>query len=176
MANDCDLREVANLLRPYIARRVGPGDADDVLQDVLQRVYESVRAIDDDVRYTAWLHRIAHNAVIDHHRRQRRAAAKHEALAAEPSNADPDRHEGDEHLAPFMSHFVDQLPLPYREAIRLTEIDRLSMSEAAAREAVSLSAMKSRVQRGRRLLRELFEGCCEIALDARGRVIDVASK
>jgi len=32
--------------------------------------------------------------------------------------------------------------------------------------------MKSRVQRGRAKLREAFDDCCHIALDARGRVID----
>ena len=36
---------------------------------------------------------------------------------------------------------------------------------------ISLSAMKSRVQRGREQLREAFEDCCRIALDARGRVV-----
>ena len=42
---------------------------------------------------------------------------------------------------------------------------------AADMMGVSLSGMKSRVQRGREKLRELLEDCCEIALDARGRVI-----
>ena len=37
--------------------------------------------------------------------------------------------------------------------------------------AVSLSGMKSRVQRGRVRLRALLEGCCEVALDARGRIV-----
>jgi RNA polymerase sigma-70 factor (ECF subfamily) len=36
---------------------------------------------------------------------------------------------------------------------------------------VSLSGMKSRVQRGRVRLRALLEACCDIALDARGRVM-----
>jgi RNA polymerase sigma-70 factor (ECF subfamily) len=175
MANDCDLREVAKLLRPYIARRVG-SDADDVLQNVLHRVYEDVHTIDDDIRYTAWMRRIADNAIVDHYRRQKRATAKHAAFAAEPSTRDPDHHEGDELLAPFMRHFVDQLPSPYQEAVRLTELQGLGMNQAAEREGISLSAMKSRVQRGRRLLRELFEACCEIALDARGRVIDIAPR
>ncbi|HEY6556683.1 MAG TPA: sigma factor-like helix-turn-helix DNA-binding protein [Polyangiaceae bacterium] len=108
--------------------------------------------------------------------RRTRAAAKNETLAAEPFDREPERHEGDELLAPFMNHFVDQLPSPYQEAIRLTELQGLSMSQAAERERVSLSAMKSRAQRGRRLLRGLFEACCEIALDARGRVIEVAPR
>jgi RNA polymerase sigma-70 factor (ECF subfamily) len=50
------------------------------------------------------------------------------------------------------------------------------MREAAAREGVSEAAMKSRALRGRRMLRELFEACCEIALDARGHIVDFAPK
>jgi hypothetical protein len=38
--------------------------------------------------------------------------------------------------------------------------------------APSLSATKSRVQRGRTQLREMLEACCEIAVDARGKVTD----
>jgi RNA polymerase sigma-70 factor (ECF subfamily) len=37
---------------------------------------------------------------------------------------------------------------------------------------ISVSGMKSRVKPGRAQLRQLFEQCCEIALDARGKVID----
>jgi RNA polymerase sigma-70 factor (ECF subfamily) len=37
---------------------------------------------------------------------------------------------------------------------------------------ISLSGMKSRVQRGRQQLRRMFEDCCAIALDARGHVIE----
>ena len=42
---------------------------------------------------------------------------------------------------------------------------------AAVMLGVSLSGMKSRVQRGRVKLRELFQACCEITVDPRGRVI-----
>jgi RNA polymerase sigma-70 factor (ECF subfamily) len=45
-------------------------------------------------------------------------------------------------------------------------------SEAAEMVGTSVSGMKSRVQRGRAPLRQLFEDCCEIALDARGKVVD----
>lgn len=53
---------------------------------------------------------------------------------------------------------------------------RERLREAAEREAISISGMKSRVQRGRRLLRELFEACCEIALDTRGKPTDFAPR
>ena len=37
---------------------------------------------------------------------------------------------------------------------------------------ITVVFMKSRVQRGRAQLRQMFEECCEIALDVRGKVID----
>ncbi|MFO0634577.1 MAG: TauD/TfdA family dioxygenase [Nannocystaceae bacterium] len=63
------------------------------------------------------------------------------------------------------------LPSPYREALTLTELEGLTQREAAQMLGVSLSGMKSRVQRGRVQLRRALEGCCDIAVDARGRVI-----
>jgi RNA polymerase sigma-70 factor (ECF subfamily) len=50
------------------------------------------------------------------------------------------------------------------------------MREAARMAGVSVAAMKSRVARGRAQLRALFEQCCEIALDARGKVTDYARR
>ena len=168
----CDLRAVAAQIRPFVERRVAAADVDDVMQEILQRAHAGVDALDDDTRFAAWLHRVARNAIADHHRRRGRADAKHDAFAAEGRDDASEQAGAVASLAVFVRAFIDMLPAPYREALHLTEIDGLTMREAADREAVSISGMKSRVQRGRRLLRELFEACCEIALDARGRVVD----
>jgi RNA polymerase sigma-70 factor (ECF subfamily) len=87
--------------------------------------------------------------------------------------AEVDEPEGDIacELAGYIAAFVAMLPSPYREAVTLTELEGLSQKEAAEMCGVSLSGMKSRVQRGRERLRSLIEECCQIALDARGRVI-----
>ena len=52
-------------------------------------------------------------------------------------------------------------------AITLVELEGLTQQAAADVVGVSLSGMKSRVQRGRKLLRERFDACCAVALDAR---------
>lgn len=168
----CDLRGVADQIRPFVERRVAPHDVDDVMQEILQRVHAGGDELDDDTRFVAWLHRVARNAIIDHHRRGGRRDAHHQALAAEPRDAAADEADAVASLSRFVRAFIEMLPTPYREALQLTELDGLTMREAAEREGVSISGMKSRVQRGRRLLRELFEACCEIALDARGRVVE----
>lgn len=168
----CDLRGVAGQIRPFVERRVAPSDVDDVMQEILQRVHTGVDALDDDTRFAAWLHRVARNAIADHHRRAGRRDAKHDAFATQWRDEVAEQEDAVASLSVFVRAFVEMLPSPYREALQLTEIEGLTMREAAEREGVSISGMKSRVQRGRRLLRELFEACCEIALDARGRVVE----
>ena len=172
VSSSCDLRRVATQIRPFVERRVPRADVDDVVQEILTRVHDNCDGLDDDTRFVAWLHRVARNVIIDHHRSRERRDTKHDAFVAEWRDEAEERDDAEASLAAFVRAFVGMLPTPYREALQLTAIAGLTMGAAAEREGVSLSGMKSRVQRGRRLLRELFEACCEIALDARGHVMD----
>ena len=47
----------------------------------------------------------------------------------------------------------------------------MTQRDAADMLGISVSGMKSRVQRGRRQIQEMLQACCDIALDARGRVL-----
>lgn len=168
----CDLRAIAGQIRPFVERRVHRDEVDDVLQEVLLRVHRDFEAVGDEERMAPWLHRVARNVIIDQHRRRARRDRKHDALAAEWSDPVAEEDDAATSFALFVAGFVDALPTPYREALQLTELEGLTMREAAARAGLSEPGMKSRVQRGRRMLREMFEACCEIALDARGRIVD----
>jgi RNA polymerase sigma-70 factor (ECF subfamily) len=89
----------------------------------------------------------------------------------EPLLEDDDACAVGEELAGYLAPFVATLPSPYREALTLVELEGLTQSQAAVMLGVSLSGMKSRVQRGRARLRKALEDCCDVALDARGRVV-----
>ncbi|NWF71743.1 MAG: RNA polymerase subunit sigma, partial [Nitrospirae bacterium] len=67
---------------------------------------------------------------------------------------------------------IEQLSEDYRQAITLVDLEGLTQHEAAVRLGLSVSGMKSRIQRGRRQLREMLEACCVIALDRRRGVAD----
>ena len=54
----------------------------------------------------------------------------------------------------------------------LIDLEGMLQKEAAARSGLSLSGMKSRVQRGRKALEQLLHDCCRIELDAGGRITD----
>src|SRR5690349_16099890 len=164
--------DVAAQLRPVLVRRVAASEVDDVLQDVFVRVQRGLSGLRDEERFTSWLFQIARSSIAEHQRIRARHpltdAPDDTEIAAE--QADDDR-EAARALACCVSIFVARLPSPYREAITLVELEGLTAREAAEMVGVSVSGMKSRVQRGRAQLRRLFEACCEIALDARGKVI-----
>jgi RNA polymerase sigma-70 factor, ECF subfamily len=167
-------RELRALLVPFISRRVDPQDVDDVLQDVFVRIQRGLGELRESDKLVAWGYQIARNVIVDHARRQ--AVRQHETLerlrATTAPNDDRDD-SGASELAAILGHFIAMLPEPYREALQRTELDGMTQAEAAKRAGLSLSGMKSRVQRGRAALRELLEGCCVIELDARGSIIEV---
>jgi len=159
-------------LRPFIARRVASAaDADDVLQEVLLRLHRGLSGLGDEERFVPWMYRVTRNALADY----QKARARHPLADGEPPDeACVPTDEGEEvsrQVAQYLSFFVALLSSPYREAVTLTELEGRTQREAAQMVGISLSGMKSRVQRGRERVREMLEACCEIALDARGRVV-----
>jgi RNA polymerase sigma-70 factor (ECF subfamily) len=67
---------------------------------------------------------------------------------------------------------IGRLPEPYRTAIELTSLRGLTQTDAAKHAGISISGMKSRVQRGREQLRQMLVRCCEIEVEVRGGVSD----
>jgi RNA polymerase sigma-70 factor (ECF subfamily) len=170
-------REVDERLRPFVARRVPPADVDDVMQDVFVRVQRGLRDLRDDERFTGWLFQVARSAIAEHGR----ARARHPVAEREPTDDPAAETDGDDReafraLSACVAGFVARLPSPYREAVTLVELEGLVAREAADLAGISVSGMKSRVQRGRARLRELFEACCRIALDARGKVTEATPR
>lgn len=70
------------------------------------------------------------------------------------------------------AELVRQLPETYRDAVRLSGIEGLPQREVAGRLGLSLSAAKSRVQRGRAMLKDALDHCCTFHFDRRGNLMD----
>jgi RNA polymerase sigma-70 factor (ECF subfamily) len=166
--------DLAERVRRFVAARVNDAHAaDDIAQDVMLKVQTQLDALPPDDKLPAWVFRIARNAIIDHYR-----------AAAVRDHADLTEHEpavvrdGDDSaaaiadLAPCLARMVELLPEPYREAMKLADFQGLSQQEVADRAGVSLSGAKSRVQRGRVMLREMIQDCCRIERDVRGTLMD----
>ncbi|MEX0652988.1 MAG: sigma-70 family RNA polymerase sigma factor [Phycisphaeraceae bacterium] len=165
-------------LDAYLRRQVSSADdAEDLRQQVYLSIHRHLERGERPRHLRGWVYQIARNAIIDHHRRR---AARPERGAVDVTVAQPPTAKVDEDeahaeavqgLARCLLGMVDRLEEPYRSALRWTELEGATQQAAAKRAGVSLSGMKSRVQRGRAKLRTALEACCEVELDARRRPI-----
>jgi RNA polymerase sigma-70 factor (ECF subfamily) len=172
--------EIEARLRPYVSRRVAsPADADDVLQEILLRMHRGISTLQDSERFGPWVYGVAKRAIADYFRGRARhplASSSGSESNAEPTSETEHGNELEAELAECVALFVARLPSPYREAVTLTELEGLTQREAAEILGLGVSGMKSRVQRGRAQVREMFESCCELSIDARGRVTSCAPR
>jgi RNA polymerase sigma-70 factor (ECF subfamily) len=167
--------EFAGRLRAFVARRVPAGiEPDDVVQEVFVRVVRHLPSLRDAERIEAWLFQIARNTLRDAMRARQRRDSRTDNLEVDvPAEADTeDVRAAEAELAPCLTPMVARLAEPYRSAIELTSVQGLTQTEAAKRVGVSVSGMKSRVQRARDQLKEMLLRCCEVDVDRRRGVAD----
>jgi len=159
-------QEHKDRLRNYIAKRVRDRHvADDVLQDVFLKAHASLHTVTSPGSVSAWLLRVAANAIADHYRTHKPA----EELPEDLSAPEQERNYVAE-LAACLQPMIAGLPDIYRTALTLSEIEGITQREVADRLGISVSGAKSRVQRGREKLRERLSQCCEIETGRNGIV------
>jgi RNA polymerase sigma-70 factor, ECF subfamily len=177
--------ELHGNLRAFISRRVrNPADVDDLVQRVLLQIVKGLASLRDAERLHAWVYRTARNVIVDYYRsptlRREVASGDQEDLAA--ANAESQAISQDDEraalreLAACMTPMIRQLPPAYREAVTLADLEGVNQADAAARAGVSISGMKSRIQRGRKQLKAVLEDCCRIQLDRRGTIVAYARR
>jgi RNA polymerase sigma-70 factor (ECF subfamily) len=177
-ASDLPWQELHGNLRAFIGRRVrNQADVDDLVQRVLLQIVKGLGSLRDAERLHAWVYRTARNVIVDHYRSStaRRDLASGDAVDVATADA-PDLSVDDDsialqELATCLTPMLRQLQPAYREAVTLTDLEGITQAEAAERVGVSLSGMKSRVQRGRRQLKAVLEACCRVDLDKRGGIV-----
>ena len=147
-------------------------DAEEVVQDVLMKVYRKAGAFRGDAAFSSWIYRITFNTAMSRLRTSRQARAadaeRDRAMAAsvaageerEPIKqpADWSRLPDEELLRLQMRDAVvlaiAELPEIYRAPIVLRDIEGLSTEEASSRLHLKGQTLKSRLHRGRLMLRE----------------------
>jgi RNA polymerase sigma-70 factor (ECF subfamily) len=175
-------QQIHNGLRAFIAKRVAnEAEVDDIVQDVWLKMQRGLDGLKDQRRLISWIYQISRHAIIDHYRVPGRRREMPAGLAADfevhqssstrttvPEDSGQLRTE----LAGCLRPMIERLPGEYRQAVILVDLEGLAQQKAATQLGLSLSGMKSRVQRGRRQLKGMLEACCTIELDRRRGVID----
>lgn len=158
-------------VRAFVARRVRDAHAaDDLAQDVMLKVQAQLATQPPaEEKLDGWVFRVARNAVIDHYRARRDASPidAADAVAAEDDVQTPAAE-----LSLCVRQIIQRLPSEYAEALTLTDLEGLSQQQLADRIGLSLSAAKSRVQRGREKLQAMILDCCDLERNRAGAVVD----
>ena len=154
-------------LLAFIQQRVGDRDlAEDVLHDVFVKIVGREECSKDPAKMPAWLYQVTRNAIIDRFRSHR----PHEELPQE-IEANAEALTAEARLAGFLRPMIDTLPKIYRDSIISSELDGMPLKQIAQRERVSVSAVKSRVQRGRRMLKTMLRECCAFEFSRDGAIM-----
>jgi len=170
-------RDVQQALRAFIAKRVAnEAEVDDIVQDVWLKMQRGLDGLQDQRRLISWIYQIARHAIIDHYRAPDRRREMPAGLAADleiyqssssRKTASEDSGQLRTELAGCLRPMIEQLSEDYRQAVILVDLEGITQQAAAVQLGLSLSGMKSRVQRGRRQLKGMLEACCTIELDRR---------
>jgi RNA polymerase sigma-70 factor (ECF subfamily) len=151
----------------YVYRMVGDYDsALDLAQEVFIKVYNSLGRYRPEFKFSTWIYRIAHNAAIDHLRRQGAARTEEmevegqegttfeKPLASKGPTPEQETERGERRAE--IEGVVAQLSPAYRELIVLRHSHDLSYDEIAEVTGLPLGTVKNRIFRAREAMRELL--------------------
>ncbi len=133
-----------------------PHDAEDLTQEVFVRVFRSLPSYTPGT-FEGWLHRITTNLFLDQARRK--AKIRFDALAEDADQRmpgrmpSPDAQVADGMLDDDIEIALAALPPEFRAAVVLCDIEGLSYDEIADVLGVKLGTVRSRIHRGRAMLR-----------------------
>ena len=151
----------------YVFRMLGDYDSSlDVTQEVFIKVYNSLHRYSSDYKFSTWLYRIAHNATIDHIRRNSANTQSIETDSADGSyqlqiesrDPSPEKERERKEWKAEIEAVVKRLPTAYRELILLRHSQDLSYDEIAEVTGLPLGTVKNRLFRAREMMREIFIG------------------
>ena len=164
--------EMNDRLTKFVNQKVNDSDiTKDIVQDVFLKVFSKIETLKNKEKLISWIYQITRNEIISHFRKIQYNNSTQE-IQSEEETEEPLTSEVAECLHPL----INSLPDKYKEALILADIENIPQKEIAKRLNISYSGAKSRVQRGREMLRLAYEKCCTISTDAYGDVIDYQRK
>jgi RNA polymerase sigma-70 factor (ECF subfamily) len=130
--------------------------AEDATQETFLRAYRNIRGFQGD--FSGWVMRIAKNVCVDEWRRHRHETSIDEKVLAEwPSPNRLDSSFEARLLAERVCQEMRLLPSEQRQCLAL-KIEGFSYEETAGRTGLTIGAVKSHIQNGRRILWRKMEG------------------
>jgi len=150
------LASLDSLYRTALRLTHRPADAEDLVQDTYLKAFRAAKQFAPGTNLRAWLFTILHNTARNRARDRARdhVAVDSEAVerAVEVAGDTPETLLLRDTLAPELQAAIDALPLAFREAVWLRDVEEFSYAEIAEMLSIPVGTVMSRISRGRRLL------------------------
>ncbi len=177
MNMEIDFNEVYEEFYPkilhYLSRLTNPHEAEDIAQEVFEKVNRSLRNFKGESKLSTWLYRIATNSAIDRMRtpsfkRSLESTSLEDAIGVEDRNVWlghkktlTDQTFIRKEMSECVREFIDKLPSDYKTVILLSELEGFKNTEIADILQISLDTVKIRLHRARAKLKAVLNDGCD---------------
>jgi RNA polymerase sigma-70 factor, ECF subfamily len=153
-------------LKNFLLKRVNdPEIANDLLQEVFLKIHLKLPLLKEEKKVENWVFQIAYNQLNDFYRAKSKNKTDHlEIDIAEPVTA------SDHELGDCLVPFIESLPEVYKQAVIMSEIEGMKQKEVAEKLGISVSGAKSKIQRGRAMIKQHFVECCHFHIGKNGKL------
>jgi RNA polymerase sigma-70 factor (ECF subfamily) len=155
-------------LKSFICSKVnGDDNCQDILHDVFLKISENEERIKWVEQPASYVIKMAQNAVVDYYRLKKKTA--------QLPGIDCINEEQQQSVIKLadccLLSFIKALPPLYSQALILVELEGLSQKQLAVKLNISYTGAKSRIQRGRKMLKVAILACCPYQFDKYGNII-----
>ncbi|HOI75506.1 MAG TPA: sigma-70 family RNA polymerase sigma factor [Syntrophales bacterium] len=175
-----DFRKIHDSLRPkilrYLSRMVGREEAEDLAQEVFEKVGKGMQEFRGDASVSTWIYKIATNTALDHLRAHAKPAVTEDIsreydpvsigeIRNAPAGGIDESTEGQViryEMNACIREIIDRLPADYRAVILLSDLEGYQDKEIAEILGLSLRNAKVRLHRARARLREALSNGCTL--------------
>ncbi len=169
-----------NQLLGFISSKISDKEtAKDILHEVFIKIHTNLQNLEDPIdpiRLRSWIYQITRNTIIDYYRSKKSNEEIPEwILNDEKMDVDEEIQE-ELSLCLGYLYLIAKLPQKYKTAIQISEIEGKTQQELADYEHITLSGAKSRVQRGRNILKDMIFQCVDFELNNSEKIVDLKIK
>ncbi|MGB0936678.1 MAG: RNA polymerase sigma factor SigZ [Colwellia sp.] len=163
-----------NHLKVFLHKNISnPSDVDDLLQEILIKTYQSLDKVTKTEKIKSWLFQIANRTIIDFYRNQ----GRNSKLVQQINGLETDTQENIfEDLSLCIAPFIQGLPQAEADLLTAIELEGISQKAYAPMHNIKYTTLKSKVQKSRQQLFNLFNHCCNFSLNADGSLANYATK
>lgn len=144
-------------MQAYVLKKTkDPELTKDLTHDILLKIHKSCCSKNEIQNVRSWLFQITYNTMIDHFNIQKKIKQ------SKVSNPEPVMDDIYQELAEFIEPLINLLPEKYGIPLRMSDIEGIKQQDIADKLQQSLTATKSQIQRGRKLLKVEIHSCFHI--------------